>query len=230
MSQCPICNAAIWIGQRYCSTCDSYLPNPGEEDHFCPQCGIRVGPQQELCHKCNASLPEMAGASFPAMARARRLTPWVPGICIGTGLVIVVLLLAFLINKNPGPPQLMGPPPSPPASGQTPAPSPKGETAPSAATAPTARKLAGPSVPAPPSPPELTTPVPSPPQYFVNIHYLALRDGPSMSASQIATLNFKDEVELLDTSGGWGRIREVRRDIVGWSNMRYLVPVTDDNP
>ena len=62
MSQCPICNAAIWIGQRYCSTCDSYLPNPGEEDHFCPKCGIRVAPQQEICHKCNASLPEMAGA------------------------------------------------------------------------------------------------------------------------------------------------------------------------
>ena len=35
MSQCPICNAAIWIGQPYCSTCDSYLPNPEEEDHFC---------------------------------------------------------------------------------------------------------------------------------------------------------------------------------------------------
>ena len=64
MSQCPICNAATWIGQRYCSTCDSYLPNPGEEDYFCPKCGIRVAPQQEICHKCNASLPEMAGAAF----------------------------------------------------------------------------------------------------------------------------------------------------------------------
>jgi hypothetical protein len=66
--------------------------------------------------------------------------------------------------------------------------------------------------------------------YFVNAHYLALRDGPTMSAPQIATLNFKDEVELLDTSGGWGRIRKVRRNIVGWSNMRYLVPVTADHP
>ena len=46
-----------------------------------------------------------------------------------------------------------------------------------------------------------------------------------MSAPQIATLNFKDEVELLDISSGWGRIREVQRDIVGWSYMRYLVPV-----
>ena len=231
MSQCPICNAATWIGQRYCSTCDSYLPNPEEEDHFCPQCGIRVGPQQELCHKCNASLPEMAGASFQTMTRARRLPPWVRGIFIGTGLVIVVLLLVFLFNKSPGPPQLMVPPPSPPASGQTPAISPpKGETAPSAPTAPAAKELSGPSAPAPPSPPELTTPTPSPPRYFVNTHFLALREGPTRSAPQIATLNFKDEVELLDTSGGWGRIREVRRNIVGWSSRRYLVPVTDDHP
>ncbi|MCX5890304.1 MAG: SH3 domain-containing protein [Deltaproteobacteria bacterium] len=64
----------------------------------------------------------------------------------------------------------------------------------------------------------------------MNIHYLALRDGPARSAPQIATLNFQDEVELLGTSGGWGRIREVRRDLVGWSNLRYLVPVTADHP
>ena len=231
MSQCPICNAATWIGQRYCSTCDSYLPNPEEEDHFCPQCGIRVAPQQELCHKCNASLPEMVGASFQTMTRARRLPPWVPGIFIGTGLVIMVLLLVFLFNKGPGPPQLMVPQPSPPASGQTPAiPPPKVETAPSAPMAPAAREPAVPSLPATPSPPKVTTPTPSPPMYFVNVHSLALRDGPTVSAPQIATLNFKDEVELLDTSGGWGRIREVRRDIVGWSNMRYLVPVTADHP
>ena len=66
--------------------------------------------------------------------------------------------------------------------------------------------------------------------YIVNTHSLALRDGPTMSAPQIATLNFKEEVELLDTSGGWGKIREVRRNIVGWSNRRYLVPVTADHP
>jgi hypothetical protein len=43
----------------------------------------------------------MAGASFLTMARARRLPPWVLGIFIGTGLVIVVLLLVFLFNKSP---------------------------------------------------------------------------------------------------------------------------------
>jgi hypothetical protein len=58
--------------------------------------------------------------------------------------------------------------------------------------------------------------------YVVKARYLALRDGPSMSASRIATLNFHDEVELLETSGGWGRVRDVRRNIVGWSSMRYL--------
>jgi hypothetical protein len=225
MSQCLICNAAIWIGQRYCSTCDSYLPNPEEEDHFCPKCGIRMAPQQEICHKCNASLPEMAGASFQTMTRARRLPSRVLGFCIGTFLVIAVLVLVLLFIKSPGPLQLMVPRPSPPASGQTPAISPpKAETAPSAPTAPATQELSGPSAPAPPSPPELKTPVPSLPMYIVNGHYLALRDGPTMSALQIATLNLKDEVELLDTSDGWARIREVRRNIVGWSNMRYLVP------
>jgi hypothetical protein len=101
----------------------------------------------------------------------------------------------------------MVPRPSPPASGQTPAISPpKAETAPSAPTPPAIQELSGPSAPAPPSAPELTTRVPSPPMYFVNVHYLALRDGPTMSALQI--LNFKDDVELLDTlgdGGGFGR-------------------------
>jgi hypothetical protein len=34
-------------------------------------------------------------------------------------------------------------------------------------------------------------------------------------------------VELLETSGGWGRVRDAQRNIVGWSNMRYLS--ADDN-
>jgi hypothetical protein len=221
MPQCPICNAAMWIGDRYCSTCDSYLPNPEEEDHFCPQCSIRVAPQQEICHKCNASLQEMAGASFKTMTRARRLPPWVLGVFIGTGLVIVALLLVFLFKKSPGPPQLVvKPPPQAPAE-QTPAapPIPPTEIAPSA---PTAQEPAVLSEPTTPSPPKVTTPTPSPPMYFVNVHSLALRDGPTMSAPQIGTLNFHDEVELLETSGGWGRVRDVRRNIVGWSYMRYL--------
>jgi hypothetical protein len=231
MPQCPICNAAIWIDQRYCSTCDSYLPNPEEEDYFCPKCGLRIAPQQDICYKCNAGLPETAGASFPTMARARRLPPWGIGIFIGTGLIIVVLLLIFLFIKSPVPPQLLGPQPSPTASRQTPAISPpKVETAPAAPAAPAAKELSGPSEPASPSPPELTIPVPTPPIYFVNVYSLALRKGPTPSAPLIAILSFKDKVELLETSSGWGKIREVRRNIVGWSDKRYLVPMPADLP
>jgi hypothetical protein len=225
MPQCPICNAATWIGQRYCSTCDSYLPNPEEEGRFCPKCSIRVAPQQEICHKCNASLQEMAGASFKTMARARRLSPWFIGIFIGTGLAILALLLVFLFKKSPGPPQLVLTPPPQAASEQTPAatPIPTAETAPLAPMAPASQEPAVPSEPETPPPPKVTTPTPPPPMYVVNVTYLALRDGPTMSAPQIATLNFHDEVELLETSGGWGRVRDVRRNIVGWSSMRYLV-------
>jgi hypothetical protein len=64
----------------------------------------------------------------------------------------------------------------------------------------------------------------------VNIPGLALRNGPTISASQISTLYFKEEVELLDTSGGWGRVRDVKRNIIGWSARRYLQPVAADGP
>jgi predicted nucleic acid-binding Zn ribbon protein len=232
MPQCPICHAAIWVGQRYCSTCDNYLPTPEEKDHFCPQCGIRMPPQQDVCHKCNASLSEMPGASFPRRARTRRFSPWVLGIFIGIGLVIAALLLFFHFNKSPGPSALMAPSSSPLASGQIPTTTspPKAATAPPPPTAPAAQEPVVPSAPASPSPPELTTPIPSPPKYFVNVNNLALRDGPTMSAPIIAILKFKDEVELLDTSGGWGKIRALRRNMVGWSYMYYLVPVPADRP
>jgi hypothetical protein len=231
MPQCPICNAAVWVGERYCATCDNYLPHPEEEDHFCPQCSIRVAPQQEICHKCKAALPEIAGTPSTASARGWRLLFRVHGIFIGTGLVIVALLLVFLFKKSPGPPQLVVTPPPQAPSEQTPAaPLSPAETAPSAPTASAAREPTVLSEPTTPSPPEVTTPTPSPPMYFVNVHSLALRAGPTMSAPQIAILNFHDEVELLETSGGWGRVRDVRRNIVGWSYMRYLVPVTVDHP
>src|SRR4030042_7187192 len=103
----------------------------------------------------------------------------------------------------------MVPPPSPPASGQTPSTSPpKVETAPSPPTAPPAQELSGPSIPAPPSPPELTTPVPSPPIYFVNVHGLALRDGPTMYRPQsppaTSTTRWNSWAPRAD-GGGFGR-------------------------
>lgn len=226
MPQCPFCNAAVLVVQHYCTTCDKYLPQPNEEDRFCPQCSIRVAPQQEICHKCKTALPGIAETPSTASARAWRPLFRGPGIFIATGLVIVALLLVFFLRISPGPsqPPVTPPPQAPleqiPAATSIPPP----ETAPSAPTSPAAQEPAVPSEPAPSSPPEMTTPTASPPIYVVNVHSLALREGPTMSASQIATLNFNDEVELLETSGGWGRVRDVGRNIVGWSYMRYLVP------
>lgn len=51
-----------------------------------------------------------------------------------------------------------------------------------------------------------------------------------MSAPQISILYFKDEVELLDTSGAWGKVRDMRRNIVGWCALRFLQPVSADGP
>jgi hypothetical protein len=224
MPQCPICRAGVWVGERYCATCDNYLPLPEEEDHFCPQCGIRVAPQQKICHRCKAALPEIGGTPSRASARGSRLLFGAHGIFIVTGVVIAALLLVFLFQKSSGPPQLVvTPPPQAPAE-QTPAapPIPSAKTAPLAPTAPPAQEPAVLLKPTTPSPPKVTTPPPSPPLHIVTVHSLALRAGPSMSAPQIATLNFHDEVELLETSGGWGRVRDVRRNIVGWSYMRYL--------
>jgi hypothetical protein len=101
--QCSICNAAVWMGERYCATCDNYLPQPEEEEHFCPRCGIRVASHQQSCHKCKATLPEIAGATSAASTRAWRLPSRDMSICIGTGLIIVALILAFLFKKSPGP-------------------------------------------------------------------------------------------------------------------------------
>ncbi len=79
--------------------------------------------------------------------------------------------------------------------------------------------------PPPPPPPPVTEAPPPPPRgnyYYVTISSLALRDGPTTSAPQISTLYFNDEVELLGTSDGWGRVLDVRRNIMGWAALRYL--------
>jgi hypothetical protein len=227
MPQCPFCNAAVWTGQQYCTTCDKYLPQPNEGDQFCPQCSIRVAPQQEICHKCKTALPESPGTPSTATTGALMLRFGVLGIFIGTCLVIVALLLVFLFNESHSPPKLAETPPPQAAldriSAAPPIPSPA-ETSSETPTSPVPKQPAVPPEPEIPSPPKVTIPAASPLMYVVNAYSLALWDGPSMSATQIATLNFNDEVELLETSGGWGKVRDVRRNIVGWSFMRYLSP------
>ena len=73
-------------------------------------------------------------------------------------------------------------------------------------------------------------PPPSPPLYFVNASSLALREGPTTGAPQIGTLQFNDEVELLDTSSGWARVFVPGRNITGWASMRYLQLAPADRP
>jgi hypothetical protein len=88
--------------------------------------------------------------------------------------------------------------------------------------------------PGPPPPVVMEAPPPPPPPapqlYFVNVSSLALREGPTTSAPQVGTLNFNDEVEILETSSGWARVGDVNRSRTGWAYMRYLQPVPADRP
>ena len=71
---------------------------------------------------------------------------------------------------------------------------------------------------------------PIPQRYFVNTSSLALREGPTTASPQIGTLQFNDEVDILETRSGWARVGDERRDQTGWASMRYLQPVPADRP
>ena len=85
-----------------------------------------------------------------------------------------------------------------------------------------------------PPPPVMGVETPPPerlPQlYFVNTSSLALREGPTTAAPQIGTLQFNDEVEILETNSGWAGVGVARRERTGWASMRYLQPVPADRP
>jgi hypothetical protein len=88
----------------------------------------------------------------------------------------------------------------------------------------------GPSMPPPPMVSTPPPPPPTPPHYFVTVSGLALREGPTTAATQIGTLEFNDEVILLDTSSGWARVEDPRRNRTGWASMRYLQPMPANRP
>lgn len=228
MPQCPFCNAAVWVGQQYCTTCTNPLPGKEEEDFFCRQCGIRLDAPQEVCQSCTVSQPEIAEMAAPAPDRTWRLPLKVPVVFCGAGLIIAALLLAFFFKTSSGPPQVKMTPPSPAVSGKTPtaSPIPASEKAPPAPPVAAVQKLAAPSTPAASSPPAGTAPTPLLPMYFVSTHALSLREAPDSSAALITILRFKDEVEILNIADGWGRVRDKRRKIVAWANMRYLQQLT----
>ena len=104
MPQCPHCQAPYEAGQRYCSTCGSFLLHPEQGDTFCPQCGVRVSPRQEFCHECDAPLkeaqaaPEALGTAAGAAAPAPEAPPakippsgmpsWLMGVLVGAGILL----------------------------------------------------------------------------------------------------------------------------------------------
>jgi len=73
-------------------------------------------------------------------------------------------------------------------------------------------------------------PPPPPPVYFVNVSSLALREGPTTSARLISVLHFNDEVELMGSLHGWGRVRDIRRNLLGWAALKYLQPAPASRP
>jgi hypothetical protein len=161
MPQCPHCQAPYEAGQRYCSTCGSFLLHPEQGDTFCPQCGVRVSPRQEFCHECDAPLkgasvaaealapttktaaptPEAVAPgpeAAPAKAPPSGLPSWLVGLLVGSGILILILLILLFTRGTSTPP--------------TPAAAPKAE-------APAAAPAATPA----PSPSTTQAPAPAPP-------------------------------------------------------------------
>jgi hypothetical protein len=142
MPQCPHCQAPYEAGQRYCSTCGSFLLHPEQGDTFCPQCGVRVSPRQEFCHECDAPLkgdleaPEVfgtaPGAESPASSPLAKIPPsgmppWLMGVLVGAGILVIILLILLFTRGTSTPPapapapKVEAPAPAPPAATATPA-------------------------------------------------------------------------------------------------------------
>jgi hypothetical protein len=143
MPQCPHCQVPYETGQRYCSTCGSFLLHPEQGDTFCPQCGVRVSPRQEFCHECDAPLkgapttlaaleaePEPA-AMAPEAAMAKGpptgMPSWLTAVLVGSGILIIILLILLFTRGTSTPPAPAPAPAAPavaPSQPATPAPAP----------------------------------------------------------------------------------------------------------
>ena len=140
MPQCPHCQVPYEVGQRYCSTCGSFLLHPEQGDTFCPQCGVRVSPLQEFCHECDAPLKGAPAASetlgtalgtaaptpeaAPAKIPPSGMPSWLLGVLVGAGILVIILLILLFTRGTTKPPP---PPPAPKV--EAPAPAPPAATA-----------------------------------------------------------------------------------------------------
>jgi hypothetical protein len=172
MPQCPHCQVPYEVGQRYCSTCGSFLLNPDQGDTFCPQCGVRVSPRQEFCHECDAPLkggqvgpeasesaPEIKAATpevkvatpetAPGIVPPSGMPSWLIGLMVGSGILILILLILLFTRGTSTPPAPTSAPkaeaPAPALPEPTPAPAP-----PAVAPAPSQSATPAPE-PAPPA-------------------------------------------------------------------------------
>jgi hypothetical protein len=128
MPQCPHCQAPYENGQLYCHTCGSYLLPPEPGNTFCPQCGGRVSPSQESCPECNAPLKEAqtgpeteeskpeSEAPPPQPSTAAGLFPgipsWLLGLLVGSGMIIIALLILLFTRGVSTPPTPTAPTPN----------------------------------------------------------------------------------------------------------------------
>ncbi|MDO9533178.1 MAG: zinc ribbon domain-containing protein [Deltaproteobacteria bacterium] len=119
MPQCPHCQTPSEGGQRYCSTCGSFLLHPEQGDTFCPQCDVRVSPRQEFCHECDAPLKGEAAAAalgtgsgaaapapeaLPAKIPASGMPSWLLGVLVGAGILVIILLILLFTRGTSTPP------------------------------------------------------------------------------------------------------------------------------
>ena len=140
MPECSHCQNPYQPGQRYCKKCGNFLQT-AENEASCPQCGLRVSPQQTLCHECNAPLKPGMEEAKPAEAPPPEAAPEAPA------------------EEAPSPPEAATPPEVAPPSEEA-APTP--EAAPPEAAAPEAVAPAAAPPEAAPEPVPEPSPEPAP--------------------------------------------------------------------
>jgi ketosteroid isomerase-like protein len=110
MTACPYCQEPVEGNALFCRSCGASLRIPEYDRAFCPHCGARVSSRQEFCHECHWSLvkpisPEAApspGPPLPAKPKPWK-NPWVWGLLVGAGLIIILLPWLFIAGTPPPP-------------------------------------------------------------------------------------------------------------------------------